>query len=83
MHWLLQLANRRLASNNFAVHRAQLACFAAAIALFPVAVLKTCQVATTEYEIVMGLLASIACMLLMIVCGLLLPLASTTTRGST
>jgi hypothetical protein len=52
----------------------QLACFVAAIAVFRLAVFKLSDIASDAGQILIGLLAAIACTLLLIVLGLLLPI---------
>ena len=86
MKSLVLAFNRPLVSDRAAVFAAQLACFAAAMAVFIVPVLKLSSLGLTEGDLMIGLLTATACMLLMVNLGVVLPLAArvgkdATTRG--
>ena len=71
-----QLARLRVTSDRLDLCIGRVACFAAAALLFPLAVLKLCSLGLPQGQLVIGLLAALACTLLMIVLGLLLPLTA-------
>jgi len=75
MKALIRLACHRLTTDRAAAGVGQIACFAAAIVLFALAVLKLCSLRLPEGQLIIGLLNAIACTLLLVILGLLLPLA--------
>ena len=75
---LIRIAKRRLTSDRADARAGQIICFAAAVALFTLAVLKLCSLRLPEGPLIIGLLAALACALLLIVLGLLLPLVAGT-----
>lgn len=75
MGFLARLAKAPLTTARFDARLGQIVCFVAAIAVFVLAVLKLCSLRLTERELFIGLLAAIACTLLLIVIGLLLPIS--------
>ena len=62
-------------STKGVVRGCQFACFIAAIVLLRLAAYRLSEIAHDEAQILIGLLAAIACTLLLIVIGLLLPIA--------
>jgi Na+(H+)/acetate symporter ActP len=71
-----RLAKARVTTDFFDARLGQMLCFVAAIALFVLAVLKLCRLGLTEGQLIIGLLAAIACSLLLVVLGLLLPISA-------
>lgn len=65
----------QLTSQAFDVRISQRACFAAAPAVLALAVYKLTQLSLSQAEFIIGLLASIAVALLLVILGFLLPLA--------
>ncbi|MBI1374605.1 MAG: hypothetical protein GC159_17950 [Phycisphaera sp.] len=74
MKKLTQIATAQITHNRVDVLVGQLVCYAAALVLFVAAVIKLCTLGLDEGELIIGLLAAVACMLLMVNAGLLLPL---------
>ncbi|NNJ26100.1 hypothetical protein [Alienimonas chondri] len=68
--------NRPLIARRTLAFGAQYACFAAALGLFVLAVRKLSTLGLSEGDLVVGLLTAVSCMLLMILIGLILPLAA-------
>jgi len=63
-----------LTSPRFDAKVAQIACFAAGLLVFVAAVLKLCSLPVTEWQLLIGLLATSPCLLLCILLGLLVPM---------
>ena len=59
----------------------QIVCFVAAVVLFALAVLKLSRLQLTEGQLVIGLLAAIACSLLLVVLGFLIPISIAVRKG--
>ena len=76
MKSLVHLFNRPLVARRTVLLASQFACFAAAIAVFALAVLKLSSLGLSEGDLIIGLLAAAACMMLMILIGLVLPSAA-------
>lgn len=75
MKSLLRVLNRPVLSRRTAVVGAQCVYFTAAVVLFALAVRKLSSLGLSEGDLVVGLLAAVSCMLLMVLIGLVLPLA--------
>lgn len=75
MSWLRGVLTRRISSEAFDVRLGQFACFAAGPVLLVVAFGGLARLARTPGEASLGVLASLAVALLLIVLGLVLPLA--------
>lgn len=75
MSRLLRIFVWRLSTDTFDVRLSQWLCFAAAPAVLVMAVLKLSRLPLTEAEVLIGLLASLAVTLLLVILGLVLPLA--------
>jgi hypothetical protein len=72
---IMQIATLPLMTNRVAARVAQIAYFGGAVGLFCFAVLKLCSLQMSESLFFVGMLAALACMMQMIVIGLLLPMA--------
>ena len=72
MNPLIRLAKTPITTHRLDARLGQMVCFVGAILLFAAAVLKLCSLRLTEGELVIGLLAAIACTLQLVVIGLLL-----------
>ena len=75
MKSLIRLVGTRLTSDRADARVGQIVCFAGAIALFVIATLRLCALRLPEGQLLIGLLAALACTLLLMLIGLLLPLA--------
>lgn len=75
------LAKARVTTDLFDARLGQMVCFVAAIALFVIAVLKLCRLGLTEGQLIIGLLAAIACSLLLVVLGFLIPVSAAVRKG--
>ena len=82
MGLLARLGKARVTTDAFDARVGQILCFAAAVAIFAVAVLKLCSMRIEEGLLIVGLLATIACSLLFVVIGLLLPISARARHGS-
>ncbi|MBM4033516.1 MAG: hypothetical protein FJ291_17275 [Planctomycetes bacterium] len=71
-----RLAKARVTTELFDARLAQVLCFIAAVGIFVAVVLKLCRLRLTEEQLIIGLLAAIACSLLLVVLGLLLPISA-------
>ncbi|HUT32365.1 MAG TPA: hypothetical protein VNE39_02705 [Planctomycetota bacterium] len=78
---IARLAKARVTTDFFDARLGQLVCFVAAVALFVIAVLKLCRLQLTEGQLVIGLLAAIACSLLLVVLGFLIPISIAVRKG--
>ena len=71
-----RVLEKRLSSERFDVRLGQLLCFAAGPALLVVALGGLARLALTPGEAFLGVLASVAVALLLVILGIVLPLAS-------
>ncbi|MBM4040226.1 MAG: hypothetical protein FJ290_17105 [Planctomycetes bacterium] len=78
---IARLAKARVTTALFDARVGQILCFVAAIALFPLVVLKLTRLQLTEGELIIGLLAAGACSLLLVVLGLLIPISVPVRKG--
>jgi len=69
------LFRRSIASDATAVRLVQFACFAAAPALLIASLFTVARLAATPAEVLLGVLASSAVALLLVILGLILPLS--------
>jgi hypothetical protein len=76
MSRLRRLVDRRVASDALVLRLAQGACFAAGPALLVVALLAVARLAATPGEVLLGVLGGAAAALLLVVLGMVLPLAA-------
>ena len=73
-----RVLEKRLSSARFDVRLGQLLCFAAGPALLVVALVGLGRLALTPSEAFIGVLASVAVALLLVILGIVLPLAAKT-----
>ena len=78
---IARLAKARVTTDFFDARLGQVICFVAAVALLVAAVLKLCRLGLPEGQLIIGLLAAIACSLLLVVVGLLLPISAASRKG--
>ena len=71
-----RVLHKRLSSEGFDVRLGQLLCFAAGPALLVVALVGLGRLAPTPSEAFIGVLASVAVALLLVILGIVLPLAA-------
>ena len=83
MATLKRILQYRLVSDSVTANLGQYVCFAAAPALFVMAIRGITRMATTQAEILIGVLASSAVALLLVIMGLLLPLAQQKAHSTT
>jgi hypothetical protein len=76
-----RLLGRRVASEDLVVRVAQGACFAAGPALLLVALRAVARLAGTPGEALLGVLAGVVAALLLVLIGLVLPLAARRTSA--
>lgn len=81
MGLIARLAKARVTTESFDARVGQVLCFVAAVALFVVAVLKLSRLRLSEGQLIIGLLAAIACTLLLVVLGLLIPISIAVRKG--
>ena len=81
MRLLARLAKARVTTDTFDWRLGQIVCFVAAIVVFALAVLKLCSMRLDEGTLIVGLLAALACSLLFVVLGLLLPISAKARQG--
>jgi hypothetical protein len=77
---LLCILAKRLTSPRFDARLAQIACYAGGLVTFVAAVLKLCSLPVSEFQLLVGLLLAVACLLLCITLGTLVPLAARLSR---
>lgn len=77
---LLRILARRLTSSRFDAKVAQYACYAGGLLVFVAAVLKLCSLPVSEFQLLIGLLLAVACLLLCIALGMLVPVAARLSR---
>ena len=76
MSWLMLLVQRKITSDRLDLLIAQLVCFAAGPVLLYFGVVAAERHATTAGELAIGVMAAVILCLLVIIIGLLMPLAS-------
>ena len=76
-----RLAKASVTTDTFDGRLGQMVCFVAAVVLFALAVLKLSRLQLTEGQLVIGLLAAIACSLLLVVLGFLIPISIAVRKG--
>ena len=74
MRWIVSETNRKGTSGYFGIRVGQVVMFASSVLFFGAAVWKLWSLHLDEGELVVGLLAALACMLLMMVIGLIIPM---------
>lgn len=76
-----RVANVPLTTERLDAWLGQILCFVAAVVLLVIAVRKLCSLQLAEGQFLIGLLATIACSLLLVVLGLLLPISVAVRKG--
>jgi hypothetical protein len=78
---LARLAGARITTDFFDARLGQGVCFVAAVVLLVAVVLKLSRLGLSEGQLIIGLLAAIACSLLFVILGLLLPISASVRKG--
>ncbi len=81
MGYLSRAARTAITSDRLDARVGQMLCFVGAAALFVLAVRKLCTLYLEEGVLIVGLLAAIACSLLLVVLGLLIPISIALRKG--